>query len=492
MHWCTHCTDNHPTPQTSDGFAACSSCGRVLVDNTSSERTTTKNQTQDNNLSRGESTIRDVAAALGAAGGEPLIRDAHGLFAIAVERENFPRERIRARVAAVCLYIALRRRDEEGPRLLISFADYLKVGVYVLAALFVALCRILRLESRSFVQRPLDPSLFVHRYSRKLLGRNDTMVPVVALRIVASVNAKRDRTRTRTGQAPNYRLVGAALYVSALAHGHRCSKADVMHVVGNTELDCLTIDEFVSMASEAKGVPCSSQRLEMVCEHKNRGRAHFAHGLCGECYGVLVDFSGLEGPDEPPSFHGAIRQRIEDITRRSNSGRTRKALEMGEEPLDIDDKEIDMYINTTEEKLYKTMIWEEMNSEYLEQQAAKKAQCAAKPTKEKKQRRGRKSVNTSTAGNAQLPSNKRLSSRINYDALAALYGDEKRRRTESGRGTDDDQMTGSKECNVALDTDVAENNDDLALVEYGDFLGDGDEDYGDYDEGFGDGDDYGF
>ncbi|KAJ6817070.1 uncharacterized protein M6B38_413040 [Iris pallida] len=488
MHWCTHCTDNHPTHQTSDGFAACSACGRVLIDNTSSGRTTIKSQTKDNHLSRGESTIRDVAAALGAAGGEPLIRDAHDLFAIAVGRENFPRERIRTRVAAVCLYFALRRRDE-GPRLLISFADYLKVGVYVLAALFVALCRILGLESHPFVQRPLDPSLFIHRCSRKLLGRNDTKIPIVALRIVASVNAEKDLIRT--GQVPN-RLVGAALYISALAHGHRCSKADVMRVVGNTELGCLTIDEFVSMVGEAKGVPCSSQRLEMVCEHKNRGRAHFAHGLCGECYDVLVDFSGLEGPDRPPSFCGAIRQRIEDITRRSNSGRTRKALEMGEEPLDIDDKEIDMYINTTEEKIYKAMIWEAMNSEYLEQQAAKKAQCAAKPTKEKKQRRGKKSMNTSTTGNAQLPNNKRSSSRINYDALAALYGDEKRQRRESDRGIDDEQITGSKECNMALDADIAENNDESALVEYDAYLGDGDEDYGDYDEGFGDGDDYGF
>jgi len=43
---------------------------------------------------------------------------------------------------------------------------------------------------------------------------------------------------------------------------------------------------------------------------------------------------------------------------------------------DIDDVEVDWYLHNEEETQYKKIIWEEMNKEYLEEQAAKEALAA--------------------------------------------------------------------------------------------------------------------
>ncbi|XP_020396810.1 transcription factor IIIB 90 kDa subunit isoform X2 [Zea mays] len=43
---------------------------------------------------------------------------------------------------------------------------------------------------------------------------------------------------------------------------------------------------------------------------------------------------------------------------------------------DIDDAEADGYLHNEEETQYKKIIWEEMNKEYLEEQAAKEALAA--------------------------------------------------------------------------------------------------------------------
>lgn len=36
---------------------------------------------------------------------------------------------------------------------------------YVLGAVFLQLCKLLKLEEHSFVQKPVDPSLFIHRFT---------------------------------------------------------------------------------------------------------------------------------------------------------------------------------------------------------------------------------------------------------------------------------------------------------------------------------------
>lgn len=40
--------------------------------------------------------------------------------------------------------------------------------MYTLGAVFLQLCRILRLEQHAMMQKPVDPSLFIHRFADKL------------------------------------------------------------------------------------------------------------------------------------------------------------------------------------------------------------------------------------------------------------------------------------------------------------------------------------
>ncbi|CAK9176035.1 unnamed protein product, partial [Ilex paraguariensis] len=54
-----------------------------------------------------------------------------------------------------------------------------------------------------------------------------------------------------------------------------------------------------------------------------------------------------------------------------------KVCDESESFSDIDDVEVDGYLHNEEEKQYKKIIWEEMNREYLEEQAAKEAAAAA-------------------------------------------------------------------------------------------------------------------
>ncbi|MQL68473.1 hypothetical protein Taro_000754, partial [Colocasia esculenta] len=61
---------------------------------------------------------------------------------------------------------------------------------YVLGAVFLQLCQLLRLEEHPIVQKPVDPSLFIHRFAERLLGEKNSEVIKIALRIIASM--KRD------------------------------------------------------------------------------------------------------------------------------------------------------------------------------------------------------------------------------------------------------------------------------------------------------------
>ncbi|KAL4626828.1 hypothetical protein ACB092_05G125200 [Castanea dentata] len=58
-------------------------------------------------------------------------------------------------------------------------------------------------------------------------------------------------------------------------------------------------------------VGVSQKSGEVLCEHKNSGAPHFAHGLCRTCYDAFVKLSGgLHGGLEPPAFQHAEKERI--------------------------------------------------------------------------------------------------------------------------------------------------------------------------------------
>ena len=60
------------------------------------------------------------------------------------------------------------------------------------------------------------------------------------------------------------------------------------------------VEEFLTRAAEeheeyhfSEHSRKSSQMTELLCEHKNRGGVHFAHGLCKDCFDEVMMMSSL-------------------------------------------------------------------------------------------------------------------------------------------------------------------------------------------------------
>lgn len=173
---------------------------------------------RERTLQKGKDEISQIVSNLHISGGDTIINKAHKFYQLAVE-QNFTRGRRTTHVAAACLYIAC--RQSKKAYLLIDFSDYLQISVYVLGAVFLQLCQVLLLSNHPFVQKLIDPSLFIHRFTERLLGRRNNEASETALRILASM--KRDWMQT--GRKPSG-LCGAALYIAALSHGYDYTKAD--------------------------------------------------------------------------------------------------------------------------------------------------------------------------------------------------------------------------------------------------------------------------
>ncbi|KAK1581812.1 hypothetical protein Q3G72_009245 [Acer saccharum] len=336
----------------------------------------------------------------------------------------------------------------------------------------------------------------------------------------------------------------------------------------NTSSGSLTMEDFTAKKNELQEDSSTKHQNngsklsgtnEVLCKHKDSGKP-FAYGLCEACYNEFMTISeGLEGGSDPPAFQAAERERIakksaeENINfeRESNipfvstneqvqsqepenigkllgpgakqpeinkgvydkspgagdDASTETSDESEDNFSDIDDFEVDDYLHNEEEKRYKKIIWEEMNREYLEEQAAKEAAAAAakeafeanykdcpeglkaaqelaaavaKSKKEKQQKRNAEARNSGPAATAleatrQMLAKKRLGSKINYDALKDLFEDDsvapestKKQRTESHADSDDDKLP--KSGNQEHEPEEAEGN-------YDDNEGDGGEAY---------------
>ncbi|KZV27395.1 transcription factor IIIB 60 kDa subunit [Dorcoceras hygrometricum] len=396
---------------------------------------------------------------------------------IALER-NFTRGRRKDQVEAACLYIAC--RENKKPYLLIEFSEHLRINVYVLGAVFLQLCKLLSLQEHPIVQKPVDPSLFIHRFTDRLFNGKKPSVSRTALQIIASM--KRDWMQT--GRKPSG-LCGAALYISALSHGFRCSKSEIIKVVHiceatltkrliefeNTESGCLTIEEFSMKAEELEKEERLNKSLdnglkssginELLCEHKGSKKPPFAHGLCESCYTDFMKLSGgLDGGSEPPAFQRAERERLmakeaaDESTENMDStilpcpAESKKNATLpqkhvhdyGNDSLqgaDVSFEESENFsdIDDIEEQAAKEAAKKafELNFDNCSEdvQAAQKlaaaaAAAVAKSRKERQQKRAadiKSSGPPQTAAEAarQMLDRKRLSSKINYDVLDKLF-----------------------------------------------------------------------
>ncbi|GMY37379.1 transcription factor iiib 90 kda subunit [Fagus crenata] len=557
-------------------------------------------------LDKGRYEIQYMVTAFDISGGDSIINPACAFYQIAVER-NFTRGRRTEQVAAACLYIACRVARDPKPFLLIDFSEHLAINVYVLGAVFLQLCQLLSLGEHPTIIKPVDPSLYISRFTEKLLKERNMRVCETALHLIARM--KRDWMQT--GRKPSG-LCGAALYISALSHGYSFSKSDIIKIVHicevtltkrliefeNTDSGSLTIEELTKNAVELKacepsvGVPQKSG--EVLCEHRDGGTPHFAHGLCKNCYEDFIELSGgLHGGSEPPAFQRAERERIamasankedessvpqqetenieeatetvekvksftessqkatenEQLNQRENGSNsaTGDQIEVDDASdkcqkskdtssitddesdglSDIDDVEVDGYLNNDEETRYKTIIWEEMNKEYLEEQAAAAAAkmeashvdfencsdevraahelaaaASAAVAKSRKERKRKQDLNANPAQTAaeaahQMLIKKRLSSKINYDVLETLFSNDppsdsnKKAKTANGDGDVTGQSDGEKEHNEHITDnydELGEGYEDMdqedAIGPYGNgLLFENEEDVYDYDNG---------
>nr|GEV40880.1 hypothetical protein [Tanacetum cinerariifolium] len=135
-------------------------------------------------LDKGDVVIGKIVEKYGINGCE----QAKNFYEIAVNR-GLTRGRRMAQVAAACLYVAC--REQEKPFLLIEFSSELGVSVYELGNVYLQLCQLLSLQDHTFIYKPIDPGLYMHRYTSALLGKkNNKNVLNTALRLAVSM--KRD------------------------------------------------------------------------------------------------------------------------------------------------------------------------------------------------------------------------------------------------------------------------------------------------------------
>ncbi|KAL0011080.1 hypothetical protein SO802_006188 [Lithocarpus litseifolius] len=217
----------------------------------------------------------------------------------------------------------------------------------------------------------------------ELLKLRNMKVSQTALYLIARM--KRDWMQT--GRKPSG-LCGAALYISALSHGYSFSKTDI-------------IEELTKNAVELKesvpSVGVSQKSGEVICEHKNSGAPHFAHGLCRTCYDAVEKVKSFTENSQKATENEQLNQR--DFTESSQKENDKEQLNQRENGTaatgdqievdgvsdkfqkskdtssitddesdglsDIDDVEVDGYLNNDEETRYKTIIWEEMNKSIL-------------------------------------------------------------------------------------------------------------------------------
>ncbi|KAL5755740.1 hypothetical protein ACOSQ2_020486 [Xanthoceras sorbifolium] len=459
---------------------------------------------------------------------DEVLKVAEGFYKIAFSK-GFTRGRKTEQVQASCLYLACREKDK--PFLLIDFSYYLNINVYELGAVYLQLCQVLYLADQPF-RKLVDPSIFLHKFSVSLWPEENKKICRTARDILASM--KRDwmtTGRKPSGLCGAALYISALTHGVKISKSkiiekvHMCEATLTKRLVEfeTTDSGSLTIEDFMktkelqesSSTKHQNSTAMVSGTDAVLCEHKNNGKP-FAYGLCKSCYDEFMTISGgIEGGSDPPAFQAAERERIVKESAEENAtvekelnspfvsgdGKVQfpesdsieagieqadanengydqsagddastEASDKSEHFSDIDDTEIDGYLHNEEEKHYKKIIWEQMNREYLQEQAEKEAVAAAakeafeanykncpddlkaaqelhaavsKARKERRQKqaadaRSSDPAQTALEATRQMLNKKRLGSKINYDALKELFDDSvapdqnpKRRFTES-------------------------------------------------------------
>lgn len=331
-------------------------------------------------LANGKRRLAAVAVALGL--GDHHVEMAHRWFTLALQHQ-FTRGRRSNNIIASCLYIVCRL--ERTPHMLLDFSDILQTSVYSLGGTFLRLTQLLNLEL------PLvDPSFYIGRFGSKLEFAEKTQQVVnSALRIAARM--KRDWIVT--GRRPAG-VCAAALIVSARMHGFRRTERQVVRVVhiceatlkrrlnefAATPSSQLSLEEFEGIWLEqecdppsyavSKGKSSSSSSASAAQYNSADSDSEDIKGRLDEQ--VLKEIERLQQTNYP------LTQEVEFLTPpltpvQGHSFAVSKADALSESDetlsdLDEDEEVADMLLNAPEIEA-KTLIWSEVNAEFLEAQA---------------------------------------------------------------------------------------------------------------------------
>ena len=300
-------------------------------------------------------------------------------------------------VVAAAMYIVCRK--EKTPHLLIDFSDELQVrlaqqiNLYTLGSCYLKLVKFLHFE-----MQPIDPSLFIHRFSAKLeFGEMQSKVTDTALRLLQRM--KRDwmcHGRRPTG------LVGAAILIAAKYHGFKRTTNQIVKTVHvcdetirkrlvefkQTSVAKLTREEFEKIDLEKDIIeecdPPSFKKSEKIQEILKI--TNYERELEKNASIIEIQISEPETANELTVQTVSPNSAVVAVV---PATATPPAVDP---EADFDDAEIEGYLLSKEEAAVKSIIWHKMHKEWLEEQTVKenkkknKTESATKRRKKNRER----------------------------------------------------------------------------------------------------------
>ncbi|XP_042434061.1 uncharacterized protein LOC122020264 isoform X9 [Zingiber officinale] len=186
MGWCSNCEECPIYRDPDYRYVCCTLCGRILDQKIYYSRLTFAKDSSGQNrretgniikilkyefsasylrtLKKGRDAITYIVNAMHI-NGDTIIDNAHAFYEMVLD-EKFTKGRKISHVAAACLYLSCRQLKLSY--LLFDFSEDLQINIYVLGAMFFQLCKTLKLLEHPIVQKIVDPSLFIHRFTKPL------------------------------------------------------------------------------------------------------------------------------------------------------------------------------------------------------------------------------------------------------------------------------------------------------------------------------------
>jgi transcription factor IIIB 90 kDa subunit len=332
-------------------------------------------------LANGKRRLAAVAVALGL--GDHHVEMAHRWFTLALQHQ-FTRGRRSNNIIASCLYIVCRL--ERTPHMLLDFSDILQTSVYSLGGTFLRLTQLLNLEL------PLvDPSFYIGRFASKLEFAEKTQQVVnSALRIAARM--KRDwivTGRRPAGVCAAALIVAARMHgfrrterqVVRIVHICEATLKKRLNEFASTPSSQLSLEEFEGIWLEQECDPpsyttsklhtakSSFTESETESEAETTVKGHLDDQVLEEIkrlQDIPIEQFDILTPPMTPIPHVPTTVRINSIAKNANLNE-----ENGDEGLsDLDsDDEVTGMLLSGQEIEAKTLIWSHVNAEFLEAQA---------------------------------------------------------------------------------------------------------------------------